>query len=456
MISPYKIYFNTYGCRLNQYESDGLMQAFLNTGCFISSMDEESADFLVVNTCTVTNQADRRSLQWIRRMSKNHPQKNIIVTGCLAQTDPEIFSEFSNVMMVVGNDRKTILCELVQNYLCQSIQKANIKEKNVFAYPTVFPYGRTRGYLKIQDGCNKTCSYCKIPQARGRAVSRPLSEILEHVDHLEEKRIPEIVITGVNIGWYRDKESQTRFVSLLEKILLRLKYSRLRLSSIEPCDVDEPLAQVMRHPRFCSFLHVPVQSGSYRILRGMRRSYTPESYRKRLDVIRRYHSKIFIGTDVIIGFPSESNHDFTETMKLCADLQMANIHAFPYSIRQGTPAGLYGPKIPRDTVRERMQQVKILRKKLWENYVRENLGQKRSAIIEKIKKTKSGNLEIYALSDDFLRIKTVLSKNQLLQKSDRFVYGSFLPLRIREIDQQQDFLAQGTLIIPPKVEDVSV
>ncbi len=403
----------TLGCRLNQFESDGLLQKFIDTGRYSFIEIEQGPDIAIINTCTVTEQADQRNKQFIQKLLKKNPDCKIIITGCYAQTDPDKV-DLPGVTMVVSNEKKSSLLEIFEDSLKQKkvhkvpsrINQIPILE-NPFGYDNVLPQNRTRAFLKIQDGCNKTCSYCKIPQARGLGVSRPVHEIIEHVKILESLKVPEIVLTGVNLGWYREKNLNTRFAALLEKILNHLSHSRLRLSSIEPCDVDRALAELSTHPRFCNFLHVPLQSGSDNILRKMRRSYTAFSFSKRLDLVRKYNPNIFLGTDLILGFPGERQEDFEETLTLCRENEISGLHAFRYSERPGTRASLlYSRELEPNlhTVHLRMKEVQKLRFDLWAKYVKKQNQTFQIAVIEGVNKGDAGTNEISGLTDNYIKV----------------------------------------------------
>jgi len=381
----------TLGCRLNLFESDGILQQFSSSGRYTLIDAHESADVVIINTCTVTDQADQKNRALINKTLRRNPQARVIVTGCYAQTDPEEILSIPGVFMVIGNDRKTQLLKLFEEKLVGTTPEPTAS--SVFDYGLVLPNGNTRAYLKIQDGCDRKCTYCKIPQARGEGVSRSLRDVLDHVMHLESRGIPEIVLTGVNLGWYRS--DGIRFGALVRKILEVIGKSRLRLSSIEPCDVDEELAEISLHPRFCNFLHVPLQSGSRTILKRMRRTYNPESFRKRLLTVLRRNPDIFLGTDVITGFPGETEQDFKQTVELCEELGMANIHAFPFSPRRGTLAADYDDRPDAAVVHARMEELKALKAKGYAQYASRFVGRKLEGVVEK---------PDAALSDNFLRL----------------------------------------------------
>lgn len=398
----------TLGCRLNLFESDGITGQFLASERYAPAAENDNPDIIIVNTCTVTDQADNKNRQLIARAVKKHPGSRVIVTGCYAQTDPEDCA-MPGVFLVVGNNQKSKILSLYEEALALqakqtgvsegvSEKRAGIDPMDVFAYGNVLPVGHTRAYLKIQDGCDRKCTYCKIPRARGRGISRPLEDILDHARELDEKGVPEIVLTGVNLGWYR--EGGVRFNQLVERILNVLRSSRLRLSSIEPCDVDQGLAELSLHPRFCNFLHVPLQSGSREILKRMRRTYNPVSFRQRVEAFVRVNPDVFLGTDVITGFPGEGEAEFEETYSLCRDLGFANIHAFPFSPRKDTAAAEMEGRAPVSVVQKRMNRLRDLKAAGLAAYQKRFIGRVQTGIVEK--SSDSGG---EALSDNFLRLR---------------------------------------------------
>lgn len=427
---------STLGCRLNLYESDGLLGKFVESGRYTAAEGDEIPDIAIINTCTVTGQADRKSRTAVEAVLRRNPAAVVVVTGCFAQTDPDKAAAIPGVSMVIGNDLKTSLFEKLEalDHANGAVVHRGSAEGSVipgygvrpvmekpFAYGAVLPHGHTRGYLKIQDGCDRACTYCKIPMARGRGTSRGAADVLDAVDRMVAAGVPEIVLTGVNLGWYRDQG--LRFVPLLEKILERLRgRSRLRLSSIEPCDVGYDLARLFTHPDFCPFLHVPVQSGSAEILRRMRRTYTPQSFQKRVEAVLAVKPDVFIGTDVMTGFPGESDQDFEDSITLCVNLGMANIHAFRYSPREGTPAMSMAGAVDGRIVRGRMERLREVRSKGFAEYVRRDAESVRKIVIED---EKDGFVR--GISENFLRVH--------LPPHTHAVRGAVIQARIVGLDQ---------------------
>jgi len=392
LMEKQKVGFYTLGCRLNQYESDGLAKTFRDLG--LETVAAEShPEFIVVNTCTVTNRADSKNRNIIRNAIKMNPGSRVFVTGCYAETDREILEKIPGVAGVFGNSEKS---SLPYKILDMSHTEIPTPGTDRFSYTDVLPVGHTRAYLKIQDGCNRVCSYCKIPSARGKGVSRKESEILDQVRFLQDGGVGEIVLTGVNLGWFKNESGEKGFIRLLEKILGILEYSRLRISSIEPSDVNKSLSTLLKHPRFCKFLHVPLQSGDSGILKRMKRSYTAETFRKRLEIIRSDHPEIFLGTDLIVGFPGEGESEFRNSLELIETLQIAKIHAFPYSPRKGTPAENFPDSLNGNVKKERVRLCNQISNKNMDNYFLSQEGKILEGILEQ-----DGRV----LTDNYLHIR---------------------------------------------------
>ncbi|ABZ94978.1 tRNA (N(6)-L-threonylcarbamoyladenosine(37)-C(2))-methylthiotransferase MtaB [Leptospira biflexa] len=375
-----KIKFHTLGCRLNFFETDGMYTVLKDKGFTLATPDE-NAQYIVVNTCTVTNKADVKNRNIIRNAIRTNPGAKVFVTGCYAETDKEVLQNIPGVYGVFGNTEKS---SLPYQILADWEGKSYLPEKSLdrFSYSDVLPEGHTRAYLKIQDGCNRKCSYCKIPAARGLGVSRKYDDILDQVKYLQDNGVGEIQLTGVNLGWYRLENGEKGFLNLLEDILKVLEYSRIRLSSIEPPDVGSGLLDLMSHPRFCKFLHVPIQSGSRKILKEMRRTYHPDAFRTRMELAKSKLPNLFLGTDVIVGFPSETEVEFQETKQLLIELGFAKLHVFPYSVRKGTTAESLGDPIPGDEKKRRVLELMALSSILHTSYAKTAIGKTFEAILE--------------------------------------------------------------------------
>ena len=408
----------THGCRLNKFESDGIIGKFISSGRYRAAGIDEGPDIAIINTCTVTGDADSGNRNTIRKIIRKNPHAKVIVTGCHAHTDPDEIHKLEGVDFVIGNNQKSSIFEIYEKSISaksndgnSEIEKDAISE-NRFDYGTVVPHGHVRSYLKIQDGCNRKCTYCKIPLARGEGVSMASSQILEQFTELRDRGILEVVLTGVNLGWYRDIDKKIRFNDLLLKLLDISGNTRIRLSSIEPCDVDAALSELTLHPNFCNYLHVPLQSGSGRILRKMRRTYTPETFIKRIENVKKINPEIFLGTDIMVGFPSESDEDFQSTVKLSEKIQFAKIHIFPFSSREHTEAYSYSDKIPSAVIRSRINILRKSSETMWMNYALKFRKKKLKAIVEN--SGQFGN----ALTDNYLPLIYDLNKFSYLKQGD--------------------------------------
>lgn len=413
---------HTLGCRLNQYESDGILNGFQRRRYRVVPLTD-GPDIAIVNTCTVTEQADARNRNIIRAILRRNPSTRVFVTGCYAQTDAERLLAIDGVRGVIGNDRKKDIFSLVEACLeAPAVGPSTESDRAVFAHsggaiarkpgarrPTlpdafafgdVFPVDHSRAYLKIQDGCDRSCSYCKVPQARGGGTSRPFEEVLLHARRMDEAGIPEIVITGVNIGWYRD--GARRLPDLLLRLLDSLRHARLRLSSLEPSDVGDRLIELSQHPRFCNYLHIPLQSGSASILRAMRRSYTPATFQRRMEKLRAVNPQIFLGTDVMVGFPGEKDADFEATLSLLHATGVVGVHAFPFSPRSGTPAAALPGRPHGTVVRRRMERLAEYREKAIQSFYAGMNGRHVQGIIER---EASDDQPALVLTGEYLRLE---------------------------------------------------
>ncbi|ASP41194.1 tRNA (N(6)-L-threonylcarbamoyladenosine(37)-C(2))-methylthiotransferase MtaB [Leptospira interrogans] len=428
-IAEQTVLFNTLGCRLNFFESDGLFASLSNLG-YRSAKSEEHPEVVIINTCTVTNKADSKNRNTIRNAIKNFPGSQIWVTGCYAETDRESIEAIPGVAGVVGNTEKSKLPAMIlekRGLIEESELVGKILDR--FTYSDVLPNGHTRAYLKIQDGCNRKCSYCKIPQARGLGVSRNYQDVLDQVRFLQDNGVGEIVLTGVNLGWYRDSENKKAFNKILGEILNILEYSRIRISSIEPPDVGNELVELMTHPRFTPFLHIPLQSGNSEILKKMKRTYTPETLRKRVEIANEKFPNLFLGTDIIVGFPGETEEMFQDSVSMIRDLGLAKIHTFPFSVRRNTLAETFPDSVSKEIKMERVHTLNSLSRELHQKYALSEIEKVREAILEQ------GGI---AVTDNYLKVK--LSDTEL----KNLKVGQFLNVKLLQYEPEAD--KEGTFI----------
>jgi threonylcarbamoyladenosine tRNA methylthiotransferase MtaB len=335
-----KVYLTSLGCKLNQSEIESLARRFLSAGHQVVSAPEE-ADVGVVNTCTVTRTAARKTRQMIRRLHRANPQLRMAVTGCHAEIFGEETAGLPGVRWVVGNRDKDHLPNLVDRN----------EQRAAPPPPGPFP-GRTRAFVKIQDGCDNHCSYCVVAIARGKQRSRPQGEVVAEILSRESAGYKEAVLTGVHIGAF-GRERGGSLAALVERILDETSIPRLRLSSIEPWDLSEDLLELWQDRRLCRHLHLPLQSGSGTVLRRMGRRYSPEWFADWVGRAKRAVPGLAVTTDVIVGFPGETDEEFQESYRLAADLAFARIHVFPYSPRPGTAAAGMPDHVPDSVKRAR-------------------------------------------------------------------------------------------------------
>jgi threonylcarbamoyladenosine tRNA methylthiotransferase MtaB len=345
-----KVRVSTLGCKVNQFESASFISGFKEQGCELVSAPEE-ADILVVNTCAVTARAGQQSRQLIRKLRRSNPEARLLVTGCYAQLTgdelPELVSDSS--LVVIGNADKHLL---VNTALEQGCSVPPVKDvgaaQEICPLPVRRFSGRTRAYLRIQDGCNNFCSYCIVPYTRGRCRSLPLAEVLAQVDIFVEEGYQELVITGINVGKYGlDLTEGESIYSLLETLCHRFPGIRIRLSSVEPAEVNDRLLDLMTGcANFMPHLHIPLQSGDDGVLMRMRRKYTTETFAEVVERVRTALPHAAIGCDILAGFPGEDDRAAENSLAFLAGLPVTYLHIFPYSLRPDTAAAKFADQVP--------------------------------------------------------------------------------------------------------------
>ena len=344
-----KVAFHTLGCKVNQYETEAIKEAFVSRGADIVS-EEEVADVYIVNTCTVTNMADRKSRQYIRRMKSRCPDALMVVTGCYAQVSEEELQKMPEVDMVIGNSLKSEIADRVYeaNHQSKVLGYDELTHYEDMGIVTSDESSMCRAYIKIEEGCNRFCSYCKIPYARGRVRSRRPEDVVEEAKALIEKGYKEIILTGINTALYGtepgfdfERKADEEGLSGLETIIKRIDAFdgdfRIRLSSLEPTVVKvKDVKSLLGYDKLCHHLHLSVQSGSDKILKAMNRHYTKEDYLSIVKTLRDFDPLYGITTDIIVGFPGEEYKDFEDSLDVVKRAEFARVHAFRYSPREGT------------------------------------------------------------------------------------------------------------------------
>lgn len=363
----------TLGCKVNHYETEAIWQLFKDDG-YERVEFEENADVFVINTCTVTNTGDKKSRQVIRRAIRRNPDAVICVTGCYAQTSSAEIMAIPGVDIVVGTQDRTKMLGLIEEYRTerQPINAVrNIMKNRVYEELDVPAFtDRTRASLKIQEGCNNFCTFCIIPWARGLMRSRDPEEVIRQAQQLVDAGYLEIVLTGIHTGGYGEDLKDYNLAELLRNLEARVKgLKRLRISSIEASQLTDEVIQVLNDSKIIvRHLHIPIQSGSNTVLKRMRRKYTMEFFGERLDRLREALPDLAITSDVIVGFPGETEEEFMETYNFIRDHRFAELHVFPYSMRTGTPAARMTDQIDENIKNERVHRLIELNDQLAKEY----------------------------------------------------------------------------------------
>ena len=357
-----KVAFYTLGCKVNQYETEAMLELFEKEG-YEKAETEDYADVYVINTCTVTHMSDRKSRQYIRRMKKKNPDAIIAVVGCYSQVSPEEILSIDEVNLVMGtNDRKKIVEEVKKIDASRKVSTVDdiMKVKAFEEIEINKTNGKTRAFMKIQDGCDRYCSYCIIPYARGRVRSRDLESIVKEVENLASNGYKEVVLTGIHVASYgKDiKDSDIKLLDVIKQINDIEGIERIRLSSVEPIlFTDEFVEAVSTMDKVCPHYHLSLQSGCDETLKRMKRRYTTEEYKAIVDRLRAAIPNVSITTDVIVGFPGETNEEFDKTYEFLKDIELTHMHVFKYSPRKGTPAATMENQVDPSTKHDRSEKL---------------------------------------------------------------------------------------------------
>ena len=399
-------FIQTFGCRVNQVESQALREEFLRAG-YTPAENAEQAAVCVLNTCSVTHQADKDAERFIRRLLRNNPSVRLVLTGCYAATHKErIAYNFPQAQVVSKQDLGRVLFEN-----CTMRWMVSGHE------------GHTRAFIKIQDGCDNFCSYCLVPYARPEKYSKPAADVLEEIRTLVNKGFLEIVLTGINIGNYRCPQTNCDLAALCEQIAALEGRFRIRFSSIElPSVTDGIIAAMANHPhRFCNYFHLPLQAGCDKVLTDMNRRYTATQYAARVQTLRAARPQMGIFADVIAGYPTETVDDFLQTYRFIEGLGLAGLHVFSYSPRPFTPAAQL-PQIKTEEIKRRADLLRALDKKLRARFAQSLVGTEQEALAEE---HKGGVLQVITSNfqpvlpentpqhKGFLRVKITRAENGL-------------------------------------------
>lgn len=409
-----KIAFHTLGCKVNQYESEAMKEKFMANGHEIVG-ETDFADVYVINTCTVTNLADRKSRQYIRKMKKVNPDSLVAVTGCYAQVAPDEVAAIEGVGLVVGTNEKNRLPEYVEellgdareNAVCHVRDYADLKEYQSDGIISSME-SRTRAYIKIEEGCNRFCSYCIIPYARGQVRSRPIEEIVTEAKGLVESGFKELILTGINTALYGEDLDLDGIAPLIERINQIEGNFRIRLSSLEPTVIDaEYVRKLFPYEKLCHHLHLSIQSGSDNVLKYMNRRYKRSDYLDIVKTLYDFDDKFGISTDIIVGFPGESENDFQDSIKITEEVDFCKVHGFKYSKREGTAAAAMTEQIQGEVKNKRMEALLKSGALSEERFFKKNLGSVARVLLEE-KDLNHDNLAdrvlIKGYSDNYIKV----------------------------------------------------
>jgi threonylcarbamoyladenosine tRNA methylthiotransferase MtaB len=402
-----RVAIKTLGCRQNQYESDALQESLRRQGHLPVSLDDE-ADLCIINTCTVTGEADADSRQMIRRAIRRNPSARVVVTGCYAQVAAREIASIPGVDLVAGNAEKVRLPELIRGMSKRAsplIAVSDFQRTRTFdPLPPPVEGSRSRAFLKVQDGCSYRCAFCIIPETRGPNRSQSRKGAMRDLQALLDAGYPEVVLTGIHLGTYgRDLPAGSSIGALVEEMLEVAAPARIRLSSLDPHEVGDDLFGLFRrHRNFCRHLHLPVQSGDERILRLMRRAHKAGDFRRLVERLVEAVPGIAIGTDVIVGFPGEGGPEFDNTYSLLESLPIAYLHVFSYSRRDGTAAALMPDQVPKAVKAERSVALRSLSERKWETFRSGMVGQSLEAVVLDRRDARTGHLE--ALTDNYIPV----------------------------------------------------
>lgn len=376
-----KFYIYTLGCKVNTYETGVMASNLKAAGFYELDRDDDisQAQIYIINTCTVTNTSGNKSLKMIRQAYRKNNQAMIIVVGCLSQVESKLVSELPGVCVVLGNKNKSKIVNYILEYQKSHKQIIDIFDlsKATFECMKLENINRTRAFVKIQDGCNNFCSYCIIPYTRGGVRSKKREDVLSEINSLVLSGHKEVVLTGIHTGHYGSDLENYDFADLLTEIVQIKGLERVRISSIEITEIDDKVLKVIKESNIIvDHMHIPLQSGCDKTLKEMNRKYDIQYFKDKIALIRKLRPNISITTDVIVGFPNETDEDFLITYQNIKEIEFSKIHVFPYSVRKGTKAELMANQVNDLVKKERVNKLLNLSKELEINYMRKFIGQK--------------------------------------------------------------------------------
>lgn len=406
-----QIHLKTLGCRLNEAELETWAQAFQAQGHTITN-EISASQLVVINSCAVTQDAARKSRQLIRRIHRENPKAKLVVSGCYATLNADEAQNLLGVDLVVSNKDKAQLVEKVLSELTFETMPAMATEPSEIA---LFTRGRQRAFVKVQDGCRYRCTFCIVTVARGEEVSRAISEVVEEINALHAQGINEVILTGVHLGGYGSDNGEN-IVTLIQAILEKTQIPRLRLGSLEPWELNDDFFELFKNPRLMPHLHLPLQSGSDSVLRRMARRCKTEEYAQMIARLRSQIPHFNITTDIIVGFPNETEAEWQESFEFIKQCGFGHIHIFTYSPREGTKAATLPNPVPHEIKKQRSEQLHRLAEQMKRDFYQENIGQTFEVLWEgqreMLEKSKQ---RVFGYTPNYLRVSCEISENETLE-----------------------------------------
>lgn len=421
-----RVAFYTLGCKVNQYETESIKNQLLKKG-YTETAFEEKAEIYIVNSCTVTSVADRKTRNMLRRAKKINPRGIVIVTGCYAQTNSKELLEMEEIDYVIGNSDKNAIVNFIEDIENRTMEK--VKNHNIFLDSEYTEYEfatlreMSRAYVKIQDGCNNFCSYCKIPFARGKSRSRKKENIIKEIEKLVEEGFKEIILIGINLGAYgEDLDEGENFESLLKSILEINKLQRVRIGSVYPDKISDEFINMFDNKKLMPHLHISLQSCNDEVLKRMRRKYGSSLIEERLLKLKKKVKNMEYTADVIVGFPGETEEMFQNSYNLIEKIGFSGIHIFQYSDRENTIASSFTDKIDAKVKKERADRLEVLKSEMAKKERKKYIGKHLSVLLEE-----KINGYLYGYSENYLRVKI---------KDNGIEVNSIIDIKINSLEKE--------------------
>lgn len=423
--------FYTLGCKVNQYETNAIKQKFLEENYNIIDF-EESADVYVINTCTVTNMSDRKSRQIIRKAKMHNKNAILVVTGCYVQVAKEQLEQMKEIDIVIGNQEKKNIISYIQKYQKEREEYISdiLQEKTFAEFGTTIYTDKTRAVVKVQDGCDRFCSYCIIPYTRGRIRSRKLQDIISEIQEIAKKGIKEVVITGIHLASY-GRDSKTSLIDLLKQINKIQGIRRIRLGSLEPTLMQKDfIEQLVKLEKICDHFHLSLQSGCNETLQRMNRRYTIEEFYEGIKRLRENFPNVSLTTDIIVGFPGETEEEFQTTYEFLKKVKFYKMHVFKYSPRKGTKAATMPNQIEGNIKEKRSKKLIELSNQNQEEQNRNYIGKEVEVLLEEqegeyIKGHTSNYIMVYVKSNN-VKMKNTVKLAKIIEKKGENLIGEYV------------------------------